>query len=98
MIDVFEIEPLNKFEILTSCELEREYINDDLEFEFNEFIAKKLQISIKEFAFADSLKCGYLIDIAYLSVNNHGVIFGGNVVKEFEKFLNERFRIKYRFK
>ena len=31
MIDVVEIEPLNKFGILTSCELEREYIDENLE-------------------------------------------------------------------
>ena len=98
MIDVVEIEPLNKFGVLTSCELEREYIDENLESEFNKFVAKKLQISTKEFAFDASLKCGYLIDVAYLSVNNHGVVFGGDVVKEFEKFLNEQFRIKYRFK
>ena len=67
MIDVVEIEPLIKFGVLTSCELEREYIDENLESEFNEFVAKKLRISTKEFAFDASLKCGYLIDVAILA-------------------------------
>lgn len=92
MIDVITVKPLEQFGILCSSELEQEYIDDCLGEELTKFVQDEFDKT------NGNWRVNHLINIGYMSINIWDMTFDETMVKKLEHYLNDKFRIKYRFK
>lgn len=97
MIDIITIEPMNKFHLKASSELEQEFLDSDyLESSISDFLndeSAELNITFDELNTILALQD--FVDFNYLSYNKRGLIFGEKTINKLQDFINRRFRKIY---